>query len=125
MLQKKVTIILISLTFLALTTIFLWFFFINIYEIKLTSSAAELSLNDLRIIEIQIIPLNSFGDKAWFRTVNGNFKIEKGIELIETLTSLEDTDKIKFKTKNKAGQVVISASSSYGLFITQLSVELK
>jgi len=124
MLQKKVTIILISLTFLAMTAIFVWFFFINIYEIKLTSSA-EHSLNDEKIIEIQIIPLNSFGRKAWFRTVNGNFEIEKGIELIEILTSLEDTDKIKFKSKNKAGQVVISAYSSYGLFITQLSVELK
>jgi len=125
MLQKKVTIILLSLTFLGLMAIFLWFFLINIYEIKLISSADELSLNDERIIEVQIIPLNSFGHKAWFRTVNGNFEIEKGIELIEIFTSLENTEKIKFKRKNKAGQVVISTSSSYGLFITQLSIELK
>lgn len=125
MLQKKVTIFLLSLTFLTLMAIFLWFFFINIYEIKLTTSTSDVSPNDERIIEIKIIPLNSFGDKAWFRTVNGNFEIERGIELIEILSSLEDTDKIKFKSKNKAGQVVISASSSYGLFITQLSVELK
>lgn len=100
----------ISLVLLLSTTVIgtiVWSYFINIYEVKYVSSEELLIADNNSILNIDVVPVNSLGKRALFRSAEANFYIEEGGDLIDILSDKMNTCRFTIKSKATEGEVVI------------------
>ena len=88
-----------------------WAYFINIYEVKYVSSEEVLIADNNSVLNIYVVPVNSFGNKALFRSAKASFYIEEGEHLIDILSDKMETDRLTIKSRKSVGEVVIVIKS--------------
>ena len=74
---------------------------------------------------IRAVPVNALGWKALFRSVNVDFEISQGKELVEIVKQDNTNGKLILKSKNLPGEVQIIAISRFSLLPTLITVNLK
>ena len=102
----------------------LWAYFINIYEVKYISSEQLLIADNNSILIIDVIPVNSLGNKALFRTARANFYIEEGEHLIDILSDKMETDRFTIRSRKTEGDVVILIKSTKSYLPVKLMIPI-
>jgi hypothetical protein len=82
-------------------------YFINIYEVKYIPSGELLIADNSSLLNIDVVPINSFGKRALFRNVEADFFIEEGEELVDILSDRSETSRFTIRSKTMEGEVVI------------------
>ncbi|MGQ9798920.1 MAG: hypothetical protein ACUVRG_06455 [Ignavibacterium sp.] len=112
--KKDWIMILISVTILLL--IAGYYFFYNIYEIKVEISPKHLYSELNSTIEIKVVPINVLGSKALFRSTKSEFEIIEGAPLVEIVFLDKQLSILKLKSKGLEGKVGIKIYNSHSLF---------
>lgn len=118
--MTKYTIITIIVVLISITLVFIWFYLFNIYEVKIIVNPKSLRLTSNSKIEIETIPLNSFGTKALFRTISTKYEIVSGKELVRLENKSENI--LWIYSKGKSGEVEILVTPSIGLFPSKFKI---
>jgi hypothetical protein len=84
-----------------------WMYFINIYEVKYIPSEELLIADNSSLLNIDVVPINSFGKRAILRNVEADFFIEEGEELVDIMSDRSETNRFTIRSKNIEGEVVI------------------
>jgi hypothetical protein len=119
----KTIIIFLVLTIITAIFIFVWFYLFNIYEVKISVIPESKILKSNDRIEINIIPLNSFGTKALWRSVNADYEIIEGEDLVNMKRISESA--IEISSKGPKGNVVVLVTPSIGLFSSKISIKVE
>ncbi len=121
--RSSIYIIVILLT--AVLVFGIYNYLISIYEVIYTVDPPELFADNKSITIIRAVPVNAFGWKALFRSVNVDFEISQGKELVEIVKQDNTNGKLILKSKNLPGEVQIIAISRFSLLPTLITVNLK
>ena len=117
--------IIIVLSFIIFILIFLIHHFVfSIYEVTYKTSNSRLYADNESKVEINAIPVNSFGVRAPFRKVYANFSITEGASLVDILQKDEASGKIILKSKAKTGIVIIHINSKYAILPTEIQINI-
>lgn len=114
-----VTIFLIASIF----CIYLWLFYISIYEVKIHLSKDELFAGKDSSLEIKISAINSMGSKALFRSEQGQLIVDNGNELVSIISS-QQNDFFKIISRGKSGQVTLKLVTEHSLFPTKIKIPI-
>ncbi len=106
----------ISVTLLFLSLIAGYYFLYNIYEIKVEVTPDHLYADKNSKVKLEVIPINALGSKAIFRSIQADFEIIEGRELIEVVLEDNFNCVIEIKSKGNEGKVGIKIYSQYSLF---------
>ena len=101
-----------------------YFFLYNIYGSEVKRSAQNLYADTSSEITIEVIPVNAFGKKAWFRKSSATFEIVEGLELIEIIEHNKESGFIKIRSKGKTGLVGIKIKSEHSLLPEYIEIEI-
>ena len=110
------------ITVFVLSGFFFWLFLFNIYEIKVLVSPEYLTTKKKSKTEINVIPLNSFGNKAVFREVTAKFSIVEGKDIIENFDVNIDSNCVSIESNGKLGKIAVIVEAEYGLFTTRVEI---
>lgn len=102
--------------------IFGWFYFLNIYETRISVNPKSLTTHLGSKVEIKVIPLNSFGRRALLRNISVRFEIISGASLVKIVES--SSDKIIFQSLGQIGKVEILVTPKIGLFPSKIEIEI-
>ncbi|MCF6269891.1 MAG: hypothetical protein L3J41_09280 [Melioribacteraceae bacterium] len=102
--------------------IFTWFYLFNIYETRVTVHPKYLTADLDSKIEINVIPLNSFGSRALLRNISAKFEIISGDSLVKISEST--SDKITLQSLGQLGKVEILVTPEIGLFPSKIEIEI-
>ncbi len=102
--------------------IFSWFYLFNIYEVKIAVTPNQFVLAPNSEIEIKVIPLNSFGAKAFMRNISADFEIAEGKKLVEI--SEQTLNRIILKSIGELGRVEVLVTPQYGMFPSKLKFDI-
>ncbi len=116
--------ILLVITVVLVSLLFLWLYFFNIYEVKVIVSPEYLLAGDKSKIEISVIPLNSLGGKALFREVKAKFTVEEGEEIIKNFIVNSDSNKAFLESNGNLGSIIVLVEADYGLFPTRVEIPI-
>ena len=114
----------LAIPVLFLAGFILYYFIFNIYEIEVTVSPKIVFADPSCEIQIEIKPINALGWKVPFRTETGNFKIVKGINIVEIIKVKEDVGMFILRSKGIEGIVGIYIESDFSLFPTYVEISL-
>ncbi len=112
----------ITLFVLVSIGIFTWFYLFNIYETKIFVHPKSLTTNLNSIVEISVIPLNSFGRQALLRTTSAKFEVISGDSLVKI--SENTLDKITLHSLGKVGKVEVLITPQISLFPSKIEIEI-
>ncbi len=111
-------ILLISVLFIA--SFVIWQYVFSIYEVKVVVKPQKISLGDL--FTVNVVPLNSFGNKAPLRNCESSLSIIKGensVKLIEEKKGL-----FSFRAVS-SGKVVFHINSKFSLETNSVELEIR
>lgn len=114
--MKRIEIIMILVSIMILILIFGYYFLYNIYEVKVEVNPAQLYADANSKLEIKIIPINSLGSKALFRSTQCEFEIIEGKELVDIISLDREKCILKIKSRGIEGKVGIKIYSNHSLF---------
>lgn len=114
--------VLLIITVVTLLGVLAWLYLFNIYEVKVIVSPEYLLAGNNSEIMVKVVPINSFGSKAPLRNVKAKFQIEKGKEIISSLTINSDSNFAAIKPNGKAGEIILRVESDLGLFPTHIEI---
>ncbi|MBV6512519.1 MAG: hypothetical protein HRU80_05410 [Ignavibacteriales bacterium] len=97
----------IGIVVAALVLFFLFGYLLNIYEADISVSRRSLFADGQSEAVIEVIPLNSFGSRTPFRSLNAQFEIKEGAELIEVISQDNEKGILRLRSKSATGRVVI------------------
>lgn len=117
-----ILIISLVLLFLAMGVIFVWFYLLNIYEVKISVNPKTLNQDINSRMEIEAIPLNSFGTRARLRNITANYEILSGENLIRIEKKTENL--IIVYSKGNVGNAEILITPSIGMFPSRIEIEI-
>jgi len=120
--NQTLIIVLVVIVF-AKVLIFAWFYLFNIYEVKISVNPKSLKLNSDSKIEIEAIPLNSFGTKALFRNISANFEIVSSEDLIRVEPQKENS--VFVYSNGKIGTAEILVTPSIGMFPSKIEIMIE
>lgn len=116
--MQKLFYILFAIAFVfVLFTI--WYFFLNIYEVKIETQKSNLDPDEYRI---KISPINSVGQKIDFRNVNYKVNILEGKEFIRNIKEERNIILIRLVEN---GRVKLSINTEYSLFESIIEIPTK
>ena len=115
-------IIVILVVILIKVGVFAWFYLFNIYETRILVHPKSLIANYDSAIEINLIPLNSFGKRALLRNISAKFEIVSGNSLVKI--SKKVSDKLTLQTLGQFGKVEILVTPEVGLFPSKIEIEI-
>ena len=115
-------IIAIVVVILIKVGVFAWFYLFNIYETRILVHPKSLIANFDSTIEINVIPLNSFGKRALLRNISAKFEIVSGDSLVKITEKI--SDKITLQTLGQLGEVEILVTPEVGLFPSKIEIEI-
>ncbi len=121
--MNKTLVIALVIIVTAKILIFAWFYLFNIYEVKISVNKNSLKINSDSKIEIEAIPLNSFGTKALFRNISAEFKIVSGKELISTEQNSKSS--ILVYSNGIVGNAEILVTPSVGMFPSKIKIDME
>ena len=98
--------VILSVSVIAVLSL-VWMYFINIYEVKYVTSNEILFADNISQLSIDVIPINSFGNRAFLRSAEADFYIEKGSHLIDILSDKRSTGRFTIRARKGEGKVVI------------------
>lgn len=110
------------ITVFVLAGFFFWLFLFNIYEVNVLVSPEYLTNKKKSKTEINVIPLNSFGNKAVFREVKAKFYIAEGEDIIENFNVNIDSNCLSIEPNGKLGKIAVIVEAEYGLFPTRVEI---
>ena len=99
------------------------FFFTTFTEAKL-NAYLYLYADPSSEMTIEVVPVNSLGRKARFRTSSAKFEIVEGIDLIEVTSIIKNPVLIKIRSKGKPGLVGIKIKSQHSLLPEYIEIEI-
>ncbi len=73
-------------------------------------------------VVISVVPLNSFGWRALFRTASAEFVIKEGLPLVEIIKIDKVNGRLILKAKSEKGKVVIEIKSPFSLLPTIIEI---
>ncbi len=114
--------------YILISIIVLWIihhYIFNIYEVTYTSSPDDIFADNLTEIKIETNPINALGWSVPFRSVESNFEIIEGIDLVEVIEHNNTKGFIKLKVKKLHGIVVARAKSKYSLLPALIEVRIQ
>ncbi len=121
--MNKTLVITLVVIVTAKILIFAWFYLFNIYEVKILVNKNSLKINSNSKIEIEAIPLNSFGTKALFRNIYAKFEIVSGKELISTEQNSKSS--ILVYSNGIVGNAEILVIPSVGMFPSKIKIDME
>jgi len=120
--MKGSIIIFISFLLLLSAGLIFYKYFINIYETTVSVEPAELYADNQSLATVSVVPLNSLGWKALFRTSPAEFEIIEGGSLAEIVFMDSGKGKLILKAKSVTGRIVINIISEYSLLPMRVEV---
>jgi len=102
--------------------LFFYHYFINIYEVTVSAEPEALYADNQSEVVIWVVPLNSFGWKALFRTASAEFEIKEGLPLVEIIKIDRENGKMILKAKSEKGKIVIEIKSPFSLLPTIIEI---
>lgn len=115
-------IITIVVVILIKVGVFAWFYLFNIYETRILVHPKLLITKFNSKIEINVIPLNSFGRRALLRNVFAKFEIVSGNSLVKITE--RTADRISLLSLGQLGKVEILVTPEVGLFPSKITIEI-
>jgi hypothetical protein len=117
-------IIFLTVLLIFLSAIFIAMYFLNIYEVVVNVTPQELFADNQSEVIIEAYPVNAFGMKIPFRTVNTEFNITSGKELIEVLQLDIVNGKMVLKSRNKTGIVTVLVKPEKALLPSEVTIPI-
>jgi len=112
----------IAIVVAALVLFFLFGYLLNIYEADISVSKRSLFADRQSESVIEVIPLNSFGSRTPFRSLNAQFEIKEGAELIEVTELNEEKGYLRLRSKSGTGRVVIRVSPGMAILPSEVVI---
>ncbi|MCC6548598.1 MAG: hypothetical protein IT279_00875 [Ignavibacteriaceae bacterium] len=106
----------------ALVLFFLFGYLLNIYEADISVTKRSLYADGQSETVIEVVPLNSFGSRTPFRTLNARFEIKEGAELIEVTEQNEEKGYLRLRAKSGTGRVVIRVSPGMAILPSEVVI---
>jgi hypothetical protein len=117
-------IVVVSIVLIFVFVSLAWMYLISIYELKYVPSSPSLVTGGNSELSIDVIPLNSFGKKALFRTAQADFFVEEGEDLIDILSASRNTARFKIRSRESEGEVVILIKSKKSLLPIKIVIPI-
>lgn len=122
--MSKVEIYFTAVVVFSLFTLLTYQYVFSIYEVEYKISSRILYLYSDSKIEIEAVPVNSFGFRAPFRNSYTKFTVTEGKRLIEIIENNYEKGKLIIKAKNEPGSVVIRVKSKFSLLPTEFEIKI-
>jgi hypothetical protein len=120
--KRKINIYTIVIISLLVGGLLFYHYFINIYEVTVSSKPEALYADNQSEVVISVVPLNSFGWRALFRTASAEFVIKEGLPLVEIIKIDKVNGRLILKAKSEKGKVVIEIKSPFSLLPTIIEI---
>ena len=120
--MSSAIIIVLVVIILILFGIYSWFYLFNIYETRILVNPESLNVNFDSTIEINVIPLNSFGRRAVLRRISARFELIEGDSLV--MITKRISDQIILQSLSQVGKVEILVTPEVGLFPSIIEIEI-
>lgn len=112
----------IAIVAAALLMFFLFGYLLNIYEADISVTKRSLYADGQSETVIEVIPLNSFGSRTPFRSLNAQFEIKEGAELIEIISQDNEKGYLRLRSKSGTGRVVILVSPGMTILPSEIVI---
>jgi len=122
--KRKINIYSIVIISFLISGLLFYQYLINIYEITVTAEPKALYTDNQSKVIVSVVPLNSFGWKALFRTVTADFEIVEGISLVEIIKIDKQNGTLILKAKSESGKVVVQIKSELSLLPTIVEIPI-
>jgi hypothetical protein len=120
--KRRINIYTAFIIFFLIIGFLFYQYLVNIYEVTVLVEPEALYADNQSTVIVSVIPLNSFGWKALFRTVTAEFEIEEGNTLVETIKADTKNGKLFLRAKYETGKVTIKIKSEYSLLPTTVEI---
>lgn len=120
--MKDTKIYIILSILLLIAALFIYQYVFGIYEVIYSVDHKKLFADNQSTTTIKVVPVNSFGWKAPFRTSSANFQITEGSELVEIIQLDKENGLISIKAKDKPGKVIIRIKSEHSLLPSEIEI---
>ena len=120
--KRKINIYTIIIISSLIGGLLFYHYFINIYEVTVSSKPEALYADNQSEVVISVVPLNSFGWRALFRTASAEFVIKEGLPLVEIIKIDKVNGRLILKAKSEKGKVVIEIKSPFSLLPTIIEI---
>ena len=105
--MRRKNIYLVLFLILAITSLWLYMYVFNIYEVNVSVNPGELFADGSSTVKIEAVPLNSFGRRAPCRSVPAKFEITGGKDLVSVISKDEENGIMILKAKFSTGKVEV------------------
>ena len=105
--MRRSNIYLIVILITAILSLFIYMYVFNIYEVTVSVKPRELFADGKSTVNIEAVPLNSFGKKVPFRYVKTTFQINAGKELVTIVSKDVKRGTMILKAGFSAGKVEV------------------
>ena len=120
--KRRIEIYTITIILFLVLIFLCYHYLINIYEVRVITEPEALYADNQSTVVVSVVPLNSFGWKALFRTVTAEFEIKEGVSLVETVKVDTKNGKLFLRGKNETGKVTVLVRSEYSLLPTIIEI---
>ncbi|MEI7810896.1 MAG: hypothetical protein WCJ01_00565 [Ignavibacteria bacterium] len=97
----------------------------NIYEVSFKVSDVVLFADNKSTSIIEVIPLNSFGNRVPFRKSPAEFQIVEGVDLVEIIQNDIDNGILTLKAKDMPGKITVRIKSEYSLMPSLIEISIQ
>ena len=115
--------ILISVFLFSIISYLCWYFVFNIYEVKCKINFVKNLSDDVKLFEVENIPINLLGKKTPFRKLDFDYEIIEGGNLIDVEPRKKNSE-LFFTTVLKKGKVAFILKTNLGLFPQRVEFDL-
>lgn len=116
--SKKNKVIKLIITFFVTLLILLflsWFYIFNIYEVKIILKELSSSNYDL-----ELVPLNSLGKRAPWRSIKYSYKIVEGKENIKKISESENVINLQLEDDSIQVKLEINTDKTQNIFLVEI-----
>jgi len=120
----KIEYILLSVVAVALIAFALWNFVFSVYEVRYDTSSTTLYADGTSEFTLSCVPINALGFAAPFKSSYTTFSLQEGAELVEIVSSNNDSGQIKLRAKSTPGMVTLLVKSELSLLPTSFQINI-
>lgn len=120
--KGKINIYTFIVILLLIGGLLFYHYFVNIYEVTVSAEPEALYADNQSEVVVSVVPLNSFGWRALFRTASAEFVIKEGLPLVEIIKIDKSNGRLILKAKSAKGKVVIEVKSPFSLLPTIIEI---
>ena len=120
--KRRIEIYTITIILFLVLIFLCYHYLINIYEVRVITEPEALYADNQSTVVVSVVPLNSFGWRALFRTASAEFVIKEGLPLVEIIKIDKSNGRLILKAKSAKGKVVIEVKSPFSLLPTIIEI---